>query len=85
MLRIGSTIRSAKMKAITPPKLMPPFQKTAASGTFPIEGDERDDGDEWTDQRAPYLGERRMIDEEERLPEGVRHSGGECARDQQAA
>jgi hypothetical protein len=25
------------MKAITPPKLMPPFQRTAASGTFPIE------------------------------------------------
>src|SRR6266568_8284668 len=31
------TIRSAKMKAITPPKLLPPFQRTAASGTFPIE------------------------------------------------
>ena len=25
------------MKAITPPKLMPPFQRTAARGTFPIE------------------------------------------------
>src|SRR6266508_6418079 len=37
MSRIGSTIRSAKMKAITPPKLMPPFQRTAANGTFPIE------------------------------------------------
>ncbi len=30
-------IRSAKMKAITPPKLMPPRQRTAASGTFPTE------------------------------------------------
>ena len=30
-------IRSAKTNAITPPKLMPPFQSTAASGTFPIE------------------------------------------------
>src|SRR5437899_9327679 len=30
-------IRSAKMKAITPPKLMPPFHSTAASGTLPIE------------------------------------------------
>jgi hypothetical protein len=30
-------IRSAKMKATTPPKLMPPFQSTTASGTFPIE------------------------------------------------
>ena len=25
------------MKASTPPKLIPPFQSTAASGTFPIE------------------------------------------------
>ncbi len=25
------------MKAATPPKLMPPFHRTAASGTFPIE------------------------------------------------
>ncbi len=25
------------MKLITPPKLMPPFQSTAASGTLPIE------------------------------------------------
>ena len=30
-------IRSPKMKAITPPKLIPPFQSTAASGTFPTE------------------------------------------------
>src|SRR5439155_22725435 len=37
MFRIGSTIRSAKMNAATPPKLIPPFHSTAASGTFPIE------------------------------------------------
>ena len=30
-------IRSAKMKLTTPPKLIPPFQRTAASGTFPTE------------------------------------------------
>ena len=30
-------IRSAKMNATTPPKLIPPFHSTAASGTFPIE------------------------------------------------
>ncbi len=30
-------IRSAKMNAITPPKLIPPFHNTAASGTLPIE------------------------------------------------
>ena len=34
---IGRMIRSAKMNARTPPKLMPPFQSTAARGTFPIE------------------------------------------------
>src|SRR5437763_1191831 len=37
MSRMGRMTRSAKMKARTPPKLMPPFQSTAASGTFPIE------------------------------------------------
>ena len=30
-------MRSAKMNAITPPKLMPPFHSAAAIGTFPIE------------------------------------------------
>src|SRR5450759_1283012 len=30
-------MRSAKMKLITPPKLMPPVHKTAASGTLPME------------------------------------------------
>ena len=30
-------IRSAKMKATTPPKLIPPFHSTTASGTLPIE------------------------------------------------
>src|SRR5205814_549875 len=37
MFRMGRMIRSAKMKLITPPKLMPPFQSTAASGTLPME------------------------------------------------
>src|SRR6266704_4319019 len=37
MLRIGRMIRSAKMKAIAPPKLMPPFHSTAASGILPTE------------------------------------------------
>ncbi len=30
-------IRSAKMKAITPPKVMPPRHRTAARGTLPTE------------------------------------------------
>src|SRR5207248_2618791 len=33
----GSAIRSAKMKLMTPPKLMPPFHSAAAIGTLPIE------------------------------------------------
>src|ERR1700737_1344509 len=37
MLTRGRMIRSAKMKEITPPKLIPPFQSTAASGTLPTE------------------------------------------------
>src|SRR6266511_2567521 len=37
MSRTGKTIRSAKMNASTPPKEMPPFQRIAARGTFPIE------------------------------------------------
>src|SRR5215467_12877850 len=37
MSRMGRIIRSAKMKLTTPPKLMPPLHKTAASGTLPTE------------------------------------------------
>src|SRR5690348_15466453 len=37
LLTIGKMIRSARMKATTPPKLIPPFHSTAASGTLPIE------------------------------------------------
>src|SRR5438270_252755 len=34
---MGSTTRSAKMKAITPANEIPPDHRTAASGTLPIE------------------------------------------------
>src|SRR5712692_8725148 len=34
---MGKTIRSAKMKLTTPPKLIPPFQSTAANGILPTE------------------------------------------------
>src|SRR5215208_4312073 len=37
MFNTGKTIRSAKMKAITPPKLIPPFHRIAAKGTLPME------------------------------------------------
>ena len=37
MSRIGRIRRSAKIKAIAPPKLIPPFHSTAANGTLPTE------------------------------------------------
>src|SRR5436309_11618217 len=37
MSRIGRINRSAKTNEMTPPKLMPPFHNTAASGTLPME------------------------------------------------
>src|ERR1700730_3809988 len=40
---------------------------------------ERNDGDEWTDQRPPERRQYRMLDEEEGLPELIRHPGGERA------
>ena len=78
-------IRSAKMKASTPPKLMPPFQSTAASGTLPIEQTKLMIATDRADQRPPELRQRRWSLEEEALPERVGHPGGERAGDQQAA
>src|ERR1700737_1251014 len=37
MLRLGAMTRAAKMNRITAPKLIPPFHRTAARGTFPTE------------------------------------------------
>ena len=76
-------IRSAKMNAMTPPKLMPPFHSTAASGTLPIEQTKRDDRHDGPDQRSPERGGQRVAGEEERLPERVGHPGGDGAGDQQ--
>jgi hypothetical protein len=55
MFKIGMTIRSAKMNAMTPPKLMPPFQRTAASGIFPTEQTK-----EMTATRGPTMGPQRV-------------------------
>ena len=78
-------IRSAKMKASTPPKLMPPFQSTAASGTFPIEQTKLSIA-----TSGPISGPQNFASvgwslEEEALPERVGHPGRERAGDQQAA
>ena len=78
-------IRSAKMNASTPPKLMPPFHSTAASGTLPIEQTKLTHRDQRSDERPPDLRQRRVVLEEQPLPERVGHPGGERAGDQQAA
>src|ERR1700737_4645630 len=85
MSRIGSTIRSAKMKAMTPPKLMPLFHNTAASGMFADRADERDDRDQRADQRSPELGQEWMVGQEEALPKLLRHPCCQCAGDQKPA
>ena len=72
MTMIGRMIRSAKMKLMTPPKLIPPFHSTAASGTLPIEQTKLSTDDERADQRSPHLGPDRVVGEEEVLPEAVR-------------
>src|ERR671936_457748 len=84
MSGIGRTIRSAKMKARTPPKLMPPFHSPAASGTLPIEHTKL-----ITATIGPISGPqnfaRVITREEQRAPERVAHPGGKGACDQQAA
>jgi hypothetical protein len=62
-------MRSAKMNAITPPKLMPPFQSTAASGIFPTE-----QTNEMTATSGPTIGPHSLT--AEFSDGGERRSGG---------
>ena len=76
-------IRSAKMKLITPPKLIPPFHSTAASGTFPIEQTK-----EKMEITGPSSGPQILASsgcpvKNRCLPEAVGHPGGQCAGDEQ--
>ena len=75
-------IRSAKMNATTPPKLIPPFQSTTASGTLPTEQHEADDRDQRADERAPDRRSAGVAGEEQPLPERVRDPRADRARDQ---
>ena len=59
-------IRSAKMNATTPPKLIPPFHSTAASGTFPIEQTNESIATSGPIDRPPDLREHWVVDQEER-------------------
>ncbi len=65
-------IRSAKMNAITPPKLIPPFHSTTASGTFPIEQTNEMIATTGPISGPQSLGRQRVPGEEERLPEASR-------------
>src|SRR6266496_2276724 len=85
MTRIGIMIKSAKMKLITPPKLMPPFHSTAASGTFPIEQTKLKTETSGPISGHPVLSKIWVAGEEEVLPEAVGYPGRDRARDEQAA
>ena len=77
-------IRSAKMNATTPPKLIPPFHSTAASGTLPIEQTKL--SREMTGPMSgPHsFGGQRVPGQEQVPPEAVRHPGADRPGDQQA-
>ena len=73
------------MKLITPPKLMPPFQSTAASGTFPIEQTKLTIATSGPMSGPQTFAERRMVRRGRRRQNGVGHPCREGAGDQQAA
>ena len=66
-------IRSAKMNATTPPKLMPPFHSTPASGTLPIEQTKLSMLTTGPISGPQTLASARVPDEEQVAPEAVRH------------
>ena len=78
-------IRSAKMNAITPPKLMPPFHSTAASGTFPTEHTNDSTATSGPTSGPQNFASDRMPGQKESLPEVSRHPGREHARRSPAA
>src|SRR6516162_822611 len=80
MSRTGSTIRSAKMNATTPPKLIPPFHGTAANGMLPTEHT-----NEMTATIGPIIGPQSFDRTRwsTTLPEVIRHPGGERPGDEQ--
>ena len=81
---IGRMIRSAKMKLTTPPKLMPPFHSTAASGTLPIEQTKAATATSGPMSGPHTFDAERVVGEEQVLPEGVRDPRRGRAGDEQA-
>ena len=77
-------IRSAKMKLTTPPKLIPPFHRTPAKGTLPIEHTKVT-----TATRGPITGPQSLASEgmagqEQMPPEPIRDPGADRPGEQQA-
>ena len=72
------------MNATTPPKLIPPFHSTAASGTLPIEQTKLRIATTGPTIGPQILDEHRVVGQEERLPERLRHPGRDRAGDEQA-
>ncbi len=75
-------MRSAKMKLTTPPKLMPPFQSTAARGTLPTEQTKLT-----TATKGPINGPQTLLSsgcpsKNSMLPERGRHPGCERPGDE---
>ena len=77
-------IKSAKMNETTPPKLMPPFQSTAASGTLPIEQTNDCDATSGPISGPQILASQRVVGEEQLLPEAVGNPRCRRTGDQQA-
>ena len=77
-------IRSAKMNETTPPKLMPPFHSTAASGTLPIEQTKLSSDDTGPMTGPHSLASERVAGQEQVPPERVRHPGADRPGDEQA-
>ena len=83
---IGSTIRSAKMNAITPAKQRPPDHSTAASGHVADRADEAQHGDDRADDRAPErLHRRGRVVEEEAVEEVVAEQRDEAGEQEAGA
>ena len=76
-------IKSAKMNEMTPPKLMPPFQSTAASGTLPIEQTKAATATSGPISGPQILASQRVVGEEQLLPEAVGNPRCGCTGDQQ--
>ena len=63
----------------------PPVPEDGRQRHVPDGTDEGQEGHQRTDERAPELRQEWVVDEEESLPEAVRHPGGERAGDEEPA